>query len=107
MKAKVTAKSVRDMFPDCVSAGYADLQFLLNGKVPIAYTSGKYGWNFDVYQVHGVTICTGYRNMPGRRANNIEEYNGRAEKILHNWDIDWEEKDRQLDELLAEFCAQA
>lgn len=48
-------------------AGYCDLSYLLNNHSPIAYTCGVYGWNFDVYEVYGVTICTGYRNMPGAR----------------------------------------
>jgi hypothetical protein len=33
---------------------------------PVAYSAGTYGWNFDVYEVGGVAICTGYRGMPSK-----------------------------------------
>lgn len=108
MKFKTTAKAIRNEGGRIVSAGYCDLQHLLWHTEPIAYTCGIYGWNFDVYNVNGLTICTGYRGMVGRTANNIREYNERAKAILA-WDnkISYDEKRAQLDALLKEFCAQA
>lgn len=67
MKYRTTRKAVVAGSPRLVSVGYAELHTLLRGHSPIAYTCGKYGWNFDVYEVNGLTICTGYRGMPGRR----------------------------------------
>lgn len=93
MKIKTTRKAVVSSSENLVSAGYCDLQTLLRRHDPIAYTSGVYGWNFDVYQVYGLTICTGYRGMPGRTANNIREYESRARAILADHNKDWKAQD--------------
>lgn len=86
-------------------AGYCDLSHLLNNHSPIAYTCGVYGWNFDVYEVYGVTICTGYRNMPGARLQKISEYEEKARAIL-SWEDKrpFEEKQIAVENLLKEFC---
>lgn len=108
MKFKTTRKAIVNGSARLVCAGYCDLSHLLSRHNPIAYTCGVYGWNFDVYEVYGLTICTGYRGMPGRRANNIGEYEKRARRIL-DWDnkIPYEEKCEQLEQLVKEFCEQA
>ena len=82
MKYKTTAKAIREGACNPRSVGYCDLQYLLNNHSPIAYTCGVYGWNFDVYEVYGVTICTGYRGMVGPRCAGIAEYEKKAEEIL-------------------------
>ena len=107
MKIKTTRKAIVNSSENLVSVGYCDLQTLLRNHSPIAYTSGVYGWNFDVYQVYGLTICTGYRGMPGRAANNIREYESRARAILADHNKDWKAKDEEIENLLREFCAQA
>ena len=105
MKFKTTAKNIRDNFPNVCSAGYCDLQHLLYNHSPIAYTCGVYGWNFDVYNVYGVTICTGYRGMPGKRLEAIADYDRKAAQIL-SWEnqIPYEQKKEQVEALLQEFC---
>ena len=46
----------------CYSIAYADLQNVLTFHNAIAYTSGVYGWNSDIYLLRGNTyISTGYR----------------------------------------------
>lgn len=105
MKLKTTRKAIVDGCCNVKCAGYCDLQFLLTNHSPVAYTCGVYGWNFDVYDVYGVTICTGYRGMPGKRLDGISEYEERAEKIL-DWNnkASYEEKHEQVEHLLREFC---
>lgn len=105
MKFKTTRKAVVAGSARLVSAGYCDLQTLLRYHSPIAYTSGVYGWNFDVYEVHGLTICTGYRGMPGRTANNVRKYEEAARNALER--LDWREAEAEIERLLAEFCVQA
>lgn len=78
MKVKTTRKAIVNGSYNVKCAGYCDLSYLLNNHSPIAYTCGVYGWNFDVYEVYGVTICTGYRNMPGARLEKISEYEEKA-----------------------------
>lgn len=107
MKYKTTRKAVVAGSYNLVCAGYCSLQNLLRCHDAIAYTSGVYGWNFDVYEVHGLTICTGYRGMPGRRANNIREYEGKARAIWDDYSRPYDERSADVEALLAEFCAQA
>lgn len=108
MKFKTTRKAIVNSSANIVCAGYCDLSYLLHNHSPIAYTCGVYGWNFDVYEIDGLTICTGYRGMPGRRANNIGVYEEKARQIM-SWEnkIPFEEKQEQLEQLLHEFIKQA
>lgn len=107
MKYKTTRKAIVAMSPRLVSAGYCDLQCLLRNHAPIAYTSGVYGWNYDVYNVYGLTICTGYRGMPGPTAKGIREYKKRAREIVDAHWADWKKQDEAIEALLIEFCNQA
>ena len=109
MKYKTTRKAIVAGTPanNLVCAGYCDLSNLLWGHEPIAYTCGVYGWNFDVYEVYGKTICTGYRGMPGRKANNEAAYEEKARAISDNYDLSWEERRDRIESLLKEFCEQA
>lgn len=106
MKYKTTRKAIVTGTPSAclVSAGYCDLQSLLMYHSPVAYTAGVYGWNFDVYDVHGLTICTGYRGMPGRRAKNIAEYEEKARRIRES--IPYPACREQIEQLLQDFCSE-
>mgnify|MGYP001240578503 FL=1 len=68
MKYKTTAKAVRNGYPLVFAAGYCSMQNILSLRSPVAYASGVYGRNFDVYDVGdiipGAAVCTGYRGMP-------------------------------------------
>lgn len=105
MKIKTTRKAIISTSPRLVSAGYDELQTLLRYHSPIAYNSGVYGWNFDVYQVNGLTICTGYRGMPGRQANNAGEYERKAREAVKR--LSFREEKAEIERLLLEFCNQA
>lgn len=109
MKFRTTRKKILEQCPENYlrCAGYCDLQHLLNYHSPIAYTCGIYGWNFDVYDIDGFIICTGYRGMPGKRANNIDKYEKLAEKTLYDRSLSFEERKEKLDALLKEFLEQA
>lgn len=109
MKFKTTTKAIREGTPSAklVNAGYCALQYMLRNHAPIAYTCGVYGWNYDVYQIDGLTICTGYRGMPGRTANGISEYEHKARSIIEDYKRPYEERAAEIEALLAEFIAQA
>lgn len=106
MKFKTTTKALREGANNLRCAGYCDLQDLLRNYEPIAYTYGIYGWNYDVYEVYGLTICTGYRGMPGKRLEGIAEAEAEARKIwsLENKEMTFEEKQEAVETLLREFC---
>ena len=95
MKYKTTRKAIANGCANVKCAGFCDLQNLLKNHEPTAYTCGVYGWNFDVYEVYGVTICTGYRGMPGERLQGIEEYEQKARAV---------ETPERVERLLKEFC---
>lgn len=109
MKFKTTRKAIVSGTPAkrLVCAGYCELQNLLRNHEPVAFTRGVYGWNFDVFEVYGMTICTGYRNMPGRHANNCTEYEKKALEIRDNYNVPWDDRMAQIEALLKEFCEQA
>lgn len=106
MKYKTTAKAIRKSAINPRSAGYCDLSYLLQNHEPNAYTAGVYGWNFDVYEVYGLTICTGYRGMVGPRLEGIGEAEKKARKLLswENKTMTYDEKREAVEELLHEFC---
>lgn len=105
MKHKTTRKAVINGSVNIKCASYCDLQHLLRNHEPVAYTAGVYGWNFDIFEVYGVTICTGYRNMPGARLEHIAEYEEKARNIW-SWEDrrPYEEKKKAVEKLLQEFC---
>ena len=45
--------------------------------------------------------------MPGRKANNVREYEQKAKAIRYNYDIPWEQGKEMIENLLKEFCEQA
>ena len=107
MKYKTTAKAIRSAGGNIISIGYCDAYHLLSTHNANAYTSGVYGWNFDVYELYGVTICTGYRGMPGRAAKNVRTYEAQARAIYEDWSIPYEERKEKIENLLREFLSQA
>ena len=104
MKYKTTAKAIRKNAYNPRSAGYCDLQYLLRNHSANAYTCGVYGWNFDVYDVYGVTICTGYRGTIGPRCEGIGEYDKKAQDIFHDEKLTYDEAREKIENLLHEFC---
>lgn len=104
MKYKTTRKAIVNGSVNVRCAGYCDLFCLLRNHEPIAYTAGIYGWNFDVFEVYGVTICTGCRNMPGKRLDGIREYEEKACEIWGSYYMPYEEQKEKTEILLQEFC---
>lgn len=107
MKLKTTRKAIVNASTDIISIGYCDAATLLRNHNALAYTCGVYGWNFDVFEIDGKTICTGYRNMPGRTAKNVGEYEKKARAIMEQYSRNYEERCEDVEKLLHEFLAQA
>lgn len=110
MKFKTTRNEILRNYENVKMCGYYDLQFLLRNHEPIAYTSGIYGWNYDVYNVYGLTICTGYRSMPGERLEHIGEYEEKADAVCRDYNNykgagGYERQCEEIEKLLKEFCA--
>lgn len=103
MKFKTTEKAIRNSGEMVISVGYCELWHLLRFHSPVAYTAGVYGWNFDVYEVYGVIICTGYRRMVGKRARDVTEYEQRAHSVYANSTLSSVQKEQGIEGILKEF----
>lgn len=83
MKYKTTAKAIRNGYHTIIGVGYCELQALLKYKSPIAYSCGVYGWNFDIYDIDGIAIATGYSGMPSKNSKPdykiVREYEAKAD----------------------------
>jgi len=97
MKNKTTSKALKEGYYKIISVGYCELQGLLRYKSPIAYNSGYYGWNYDVYDIDGIAIVTGYRKAPSK--NSKDDYN-----LIREYEALSEGKTAvELDKLIKEF----
>ena len=106
MKFRITKKEVIENYGNVRCIGYCAAQTLLKNHKPIAYNCGVYGWNFDMYDVYGVAICTGYRNLPNAQILvNYEEYEKTAKKIERDYSLSYEEQNAKIETLLKELCS--
>lgn len=103
MKVKVTRNDLKRYW-NVVKVGYCDLYYLLSYERPFGYNSGVYGWNWDVYNLYGVVVTTGYRNLIGNQAVGVDEYETQAKCIIQNRNLSESERCEQITKLLHEFC---
>ena len=105
MKFKTTRNEINRNYSRIICIGYCDAQYLLNGKNPIAYNSGYYGWNYDLYDVKGVAIVTGYRPFGNIRPDyeTIKKYEDEAREICRKSWGSFQDMLDQLDALLDQF----
>lgn len=103
MKFKTTKKAIMANYGNIIKVDYCDLQNLLKYESPIAYTSGVYGWNADIYDFGGVAIVTGYRPFGNIRPNweIMDKYEKEAENICYNYS--YEKRRDALQELQKKF----
>lgn len=111
MKFKITRKELKENYR-VVNVPYCELQYLLRNCSPVAYNSGVYGWNYDVYTFErystDIAICTGYCLMPGKNLYtagiSCREWDKKAEEIIlkYQWD-DVDKGKEELEKLLKEF----
>ena len=104
MKIRTTTKEIKNAKQFTIAIPYCDAQYLLRYQEPIAYTCGVYGWNYDVYQIDGALICTGYRGMPGEHFRELlKQYEDKA-RAVDPWGKDSRE---QVNKLLYDFIYNA
>ena len=105
MKFKTTRKEINRNYNRVICIGYCQAQYLLNGKNPIAYNSGVYGWNCDIYDINGVAIVTGYNPFGNIRPDyeTIKKYEDEARKIACNSWGNYQKMIDQTDKLLNQF----
>lgn len=94
-----------------VCLGYCAASYLFRPLEKVGYTCGIYGWNYDVYSVHGVIACTGYRRMKGSYSPELsaltERYNRLAERLSGESWKDWKRYNRATNYILARWAREA
>ncbi|MBO5874881.1 MAG: hypothetical protein J6Q35_07670 [Rikenellaceae bacterium] len=92
MKFKTTQKAIRNGYKRVFAVGAADLQYLLTFENPMAYNSGVYGWNCDIYDFGDIALTTGYRpfgeSLPYEL---VREFNTQAKDILTDSKLEYTE----------------
>ena len=84
--------------------GYCKAQYLLSTSTAYGSNAGGFGWNYDAYAVNGLTICTGYRNLPGRPAVKVAEYEAAAKAVYNDSSLTFDQVRIQINRLLYDFC---
>lgn len=111
MKFKATKKEMRNNYHYIIGIGYCAAQFLLKFESPIAYSTRTEGWACDYYDIDGVLISTGYAPLESKNVNidyiTIRDYDNRAREIAHDYTISYEEREKQVKELLKELVEKA
>lgn len=102
----ITKKDITDRYRTIISVDYCKVDDLMRYHDRIGYTSGKYGWNADVFAIDNNTaIVTGYRPFGTIKPNpdTVERYNDQAKLIWQNMDYTYESIKPLLDDVLAAF----
>ena len=113
MKLQTTKTNIKNNFVTVLTAGYCELQYLLNYSNPFAYSSGVYGWACNYYtpstKYNGVCLATGYNTdrLGGKRVNYelVKEYEQKAREIVYNYTLT--NKREALNALIDEFIEKA
>ena len=102
MKFKTTQKK---NYAAIISIGYCNAYYLLYFNSPIAFTSGVYGWNADIYDINNIAIVTGYRPFGNIHVDFdiIKKYNTEAKNIISDNAISYEDKKELVNNLLLDF----
>lgn len=112
MKYKTTKKEVKSNYRSIIRLGAVELYYLLKFTEPVAYTSGVYGWNADIYDLGNVAIVTGYRSFGNISPDYdiVEKYNKLGKEIyeekhnpLKDWNEEREEQEKRLNQLIQKF----
>jgi hypothetical protein len=87
MKLKASRKDMK-RFNIVLGVSYCKIQHLLSFNLPIAYSSGVYGWACDYYLIDGVLISTGYNPLKSKGVkidyDLIKSYENKARMIITN-----------------------
>lgn len=104
MKFKATRKDILAGYPITFSVSYCACQHLFWDLEPVAYTSGIYGWNCDIYDLNGVAIATGYRPF-GKSVDYeiILQYESAAQLVCNDRALDFETRREKLADLRRDF----
>lgn len=77
MKKHITQRDTKNSNYIVLSVGYQDLQHVLSCVSPIAYNTGRDGWNYDLYRIDdNYSIVTGYRGFDRSCTHHANDFKG-------------------------------
>lgn len=104
-KFKIKLRDAKKLDP--VSIGYCKMFHLLKDCQSFAYYSNASGWRFDLYEVNGVYISTGYGAIGREVSRDINEKIKGLEREA--WELGscypYEKREEKRRELLKKACA--
>ena len=108
MKFHTTRKEINGGYENVIQAGYCDLQFLLNCKKPVAYTTSSAGWAANVYDFGNTAIVTGYQPFGNIKPDyeTLKHFDNQAKEIIESRAYDPKYMKDLLDKLISEFIAE-
>ena len=113
MKYHTTKQAVNNGYYYKICIGYCDLQSLLSYENPVAYTSGVYGWNCDIYDCFpelpwNIAIITGYRPFGNIHANydRNKKYEKKADSIRNDYSLPFEKRKAKIHKLLVKLVSE-
>ena len=108
MKKRVTKKAIRQDYKKIICIGYCNLQHLLRGVDPFAYTTRAEGWGADVYDVDGVAIVTGYDPFGNIRPSYVRQryFDDAARAVWCDCNLDYETQKSRVYEMLRDFVGE-
>lgn len=85
---KLTKRDLQEKYNYIIRGGYCEFYALTHGYDnfrEVGSASGLYGWNWTAYETRAsngeyVCICTGYRDMTGKRIKGTEKYEKKAKE---------------------------
>lgn len=111
MKTRITSRDLKNAGKPVIIVGYCGAQALLSGLQPVHYNAGIYGWNYDVYELQGTLIVTGYRftGVPGKHADYelLRRYEKQAETMLYNYSFSYDDRMANIAEMRAAWIREA
>lgn len=110
MNIKITKRELQNNYNYIVRAGYCELSTLMRDASKEGYACGVYGWNWEAFEIQAsngeyVAICTGYRDMTGKRIEGLKKFEEKARKIYdYNNKKTYEQKEKAHAKLLKQFA---
>ena len=105
---KVTRGYINNHYNKVYAVSYCGAQAFLSPLSRFGYNAGKYGWNYDAYDMgNDICITTGYRPIGEHvDVDKLRLYEQSAERILYDRNKEWQTKQDEINTLLSKFISE-
>lgn len=82
---KLTKRDLKAKYNYIIEGSYCEFYTLTQAFREVGAAHGIYGWNWTAYEIQAsngeyVCICTGYRDLTGKRITGTEKYEKKAKE---------------------------